>query len=124
MERTISLKNEPFIGIQLLRFVAALMVVVTHATFYMSTRVDGTMNVWGSGTQGVPIFFVISGFVMVHASRSLMARDDGWKQFILSRIVRIVPLYWALNFLKIIQVSMLPSFAFARPDVSNIVLSL
>jgi peptidoglycan/LPS O-acetylase OafA/YrhL len=123
-ESIITLKNEPFIGIQLLRFVAALMVVVTHATFYMSTRVDSTINVWGSGTQGVPIFFVISGFVMVQASKSLITRDDGWKPFILSRIIRIVPLYWALNFLKIIQISAVPSLAFVRPDFSNIALSL
>ena len=42
----------------------------------------------------------------------------------LSRVIRIVPLYWTLNILKIAQILILPNFAFATPTLSNIIFSL
>jgi peptidoglycan/LPS O-acetylase OafA/YrhL len=47
---------------------------------------------------GVDIFFVISGFVIVHASARLFA--TGWagvRLFIARRLARIVPLYWIMT---------------------------
>ncbi len=93
--------NEQFEGIQALRFVAALMVVVTHSTFYVSERLIKDFPVWSVGASGVDVFFVISGFVMVISSQSLMDRADGWKQFMLRRMVRIVPLYWVALSVKL-----------------------
>ena len=46
---------------------------------------------------GVDIFFVISGFVIVHASGRLFGQQGGTLQFLLRRLTRIVPLYWALT---------------------------
>jgi exopolysaccharide production protein ExoZ len=46
---------------------------------------------------GVDIFFVISGFVIVHASAALFARKGGVTLFLRRRLTRIVPLYWALT---------------------------
>ena len=43
---------------------------------------------------GVDVFFVISGFVMVHASRGLFARPGASGVFLARRLARIVPLYW------------------------------
>lgn len=117
-------KNGIFTGVQMLRLFAALMVVVTHATFYISTRLDISLTVWDVGTQGVPIFFVISGFVMALTSQRLPRGAAGAKEFILSRLIRIVPLYWALNLLKLCQLALLPALAFANPDIGNIILSL
>ncbi len=57
----------------------------------LAAAIDDAMP-WGAG---VDIFFVISGFVMLHASESLFGR--GWlgiRRFLARRIARIVPLYW------------------------------
>lgn len=89
-----------FDGIQALRFIAAIMVVVTHATFYVSERLIPGFPVWDKGASGVDVFFVISGFVMMISSQSLVDRPDGWQQFGVRRIIRIVPLYWAALSLK------------------------
>jgi exopolysaccharide production protein ExoZ len=48
-------------------------------------------------TAGVDIFFVISGFVIVHASASLFGTPNGGSRFLRRRLTRIVPLYWALT---------------------------
>jgi len=45
--------------------------------------------------SGVDIFFVISGFVMVHASANLFGRVGARRVFLTRRLIRIVPLYWA-----------------------------
>jgi exopolysaccharide production protein ExoZ len=46
---------------------------------------------------GVDIFFVISGFVIVHASANLFAQPGGATLFLRRRLTRIVPLYWVLT---------------------------
>lgn len=46
---------------------------------------------------GVDIFFVISGFVIVHASANLFAQPGGSVRFLRRRLTRIVPLYWMLT---------------------------
>jgi exopolysaccharide production protein ExoZ len=46
---------------------------------------------------GVDIFFVISGFVIVHASADLFAQPGGAGRFLRRRLSRIVPLYWVLT---------------------------
>jgi exopolysaccharide production protein ExoZ len=46
---------------------------------------------------GVDIFFVISGFVIVHASANLFAQPGGANTFLRRRLARIVPLYWVLT---------------------------
>ncbi len=81
------------LGIQYLRAVAAIMVVLVHLEpQWRRMGYDGPWPHWLIG--GVDIFFVISGFIMwvTTSSRSL---SPG--QFYLRRIVRIVPLYWLLS---------------------------
>ena len=113
---------ESYRGIQALRFLAAFMVVVTHATFFVSSRVSSNIEVWNTGAQGVEIFFVVSGFVMIIAARPLVGRKGASRYLFLSRFIRLVPLYWSLNFLKIAQMLAVPSLAFDNPTISNVVL--
>lgn len=87
-------------GIQVLRALAALMVAVHHVqgdAGFLATKAGTTFTPsqalpW---TAGVDLFFVISGFIMVHSSAGLFDRPDGARLFIARRIARIVPLYWA-----------------------------
>jgi len=68
------------LSIQYLRGLAALAVVAFH-TGYTRTVI---------GAAGVDVFFVISGFIMVHVSR----REAAPAAFLAARLLRVVPLYW------------------------------
>lgn len=93
--------------IQALRAIAALLVVFGHAaheTEAIGPRVglpaiDASFMHWGIG---VDIFFVISGFIMVHTSADLFGRPGAWRIFLARRIARIVPLYWLLTSILLI----------------------
>ncbi|KAA3662373.1 MAG: acyltransferase [Chloroflexi bacterium] len=91
-----------FDGIQALRFLAALMVVVTHSTFYASERLGTGGSTWTSGAKGVDIFFVISGFIMVISARNLIGSANDWKIFLQKRLIRVVPLYWIATTFKVV----------------------
>ncbi|ALK08670.1 acyltransferase family protein [Blastochloris viridis] len=74
---------QTFYGIQALRAVAALGVVVFHA----APRGQASFAL---GMAGVDIFFVISGFIMWTITR----RGTTPAAFMVDRVYRIVPLYW------------------------------
>jgi len=69
-----------FRSIDMLRGLAASAVALAHVN-----------DRFRLGAIGVDIFFVISGFVMVHASRGKSPRE-----FLLDRFWRIYPTYWAV----------------------------
>jgi exopolysaccharide production protein ExoZ len=92
-----------YMGLQILRITAACLVLLTHATFYASERLDRHFGVWRvGGGAGVDIFFVLSGFVMIYSSTKLVNDPNGWKIFAERRIVRIVPMYWIATTIKVI----------------------
>ena len=75
-------------NIQILRAVAALMVVTNH---FLSGTVGGIFKY--NGGFGVDIFFVISGFLMIYTQRD----DKTSISFFASRVRRIYPLYIILS---------------------------
>jgi exopolysaccharide production protein ExoZ len=78
-------------SIQYLRGLAAFGVLVFHA----AERAGGH---FGVGAAGVDVFFVISGFIMwVVTCRKTPSPGD----FLLRRVQRIVPLYWAVTLLAV-----------------------
>ena len=89
-----------FSNVQILRAVAALMIVVYHCGIEMPEIAAQTGRVWSldftSFGAGVPLFFAISGFIMVTTSRGFGSLT-GAADFMRRRIVRIVPLYWAVT---------------------------
>ncbi|WP_242137503.1 MULTISPECIES: acyltransferase [unclassified Sphingomonas] len=90
-------------NIQALRAIAALFVVFNHWSF----RYGGWLEDLGSlGAVGVDIFFVISGFVMIHATS---ARTVSPQRFAASRIIRVVPLYWTLTIGLVLCAALVPS---------------
>ena len=88
-------------GVQVLRCVAAGLVVTTHATFYAGERLGAGDVLWDGGVKGVDIFFVISGFVMMLAARRLGDAPDAWWRFLVQRVVRVGPLYWIATTAKL-----------------------
>ncbi|AXE65224.1 hypothetical protein BBF93_14105 [Hyphomonas sp. CACIAM 19H1] len=89
-------------SIQLLRGIAALLVVFYHAVGLQlltigPEKADNAMlgGVFASGFAGVDLFFVISGFIMVWVTRRGEPGLPGVGEFLFARITRIYPLWWA-----------------------------
>ncbi len=115
--------TEKLNGIQALRFVAASMVVVLHSTYFVHERGNPQFGLWKPGYYGVHIFFVISGLVMVLGAERLRNSSSGAAEFFRRRLVRIVPLYWIVNSVKLAIVFLIPSVAVSSIDASNVVAS-
>lgn len=80
-------------SLQVLRAIAALMVVVFHLGAPLQRL--GLEAPWPqSGAAGVDIFFVLSGFLMLVTT---YGRDGYTGSFYHKRLVRIVPLYWIVT---------------------------
>jgi len=83
--------------IQLIRGIGALMICLFHLKGLLnsSTSHFGT-TYFGGGAIGVSLFFIISGFIIVYSTR----KSDGSilyvKNFIIKRLIRIVPLYYIM----------------------------
>ena len=84
-------------NIQALRALAAMMVVVLHAYGLGMKAGHDVKFLEGAdpwGNAGVDLFFVISGFIMVHIHRARL--HSPWR-FFANRVARIVPLYWLVT---------------------------
>ena len=83
------------LSIQFLRFVAAFAVVIFHSQQALSKGAYETLGYWFElGAAGVHVFFVISGFVIMHTSFAGTDVAMPTKRFLLRRFVRIFPIYW------------------------------
>jgi exopolysaccharide production protein ExoZ len=119
-------------GLQALRGVAAVMVLVGHvlaeAEHYFALQLPGDAVPW---TRGVDIFFVISGFVITLSATRFAAQPA---TFLRRRLQRVVPLYFLFTTLMVLALVLLPGgakdtvldpaqilssygfFPYARPD--------
>jgi exopolysaccharide production protein ExoZ len=104
---------QTLLSVQILRAVAALGVVTHHVQLDLATRMGLTAALpdFNLGAAGVDVFFVISGFVMVYASEPLFGRADGPRRFLARRLIRIVPLYWAVTSLYLALTLLSPEMA-------------
>lgn len=76
-------------NIQTLRALAALLVVFVHLDVFLRA-----LGLQPFGHGGVDLFFIISGFIMVHTTR---ARPTTPAAFMANRFTRIAPIYWLLT---------------------------
>ena len=89
--------------LQLIRGIAALLVCFFHMKALLNTTAVqyGTL-LFGSGSIGVQLFFIISGFIMVYTTR----KNDGTvlyvKNFFIKRLIRVIPLYYIMIILWLI----------------------
>ena len=93
----------PLASIQVLRAAAALAVLFAH--LWPALAQFGNENIipnFTFGAAGVDLFFVISGFIMVYTSERLFGQRDGPGRFLTRRLIRIVPMYWALTTLVVV----------------------
>ncbi|NTG51666.1 acyltransferase [Agrobacterium rhizogenes] len=101
-------------NLQVLRALAALSVVVAHAIHEtenlatVTTRQAVDASAWYLG-YGVDIFFVLSGFIMMHTAAAEFGKNGASLRFFLRRCARVVPLYWLLTSIMLLGAAVAPS---------------
>ena len=92
--------------IQVLRGVGALLVCFFHMRSLLNTASFAYGNfLFGSGAIGVPLFFIISGFVLIYTHHPEKYGVGAAVNFSLKRLIRIVPLYFILTLIYIVGLS-------------------
>jgi len=87
-------ERERFAGLDLLRGVAALAVLLIHSwSLPFSAWRPLFLNPFPRAYLAVDLFFVLSGFVLAHAYHHRLASRDQLKQYCLARLIRLYPLY-------------------------------
>lgn len=91
-----------------LRGIAALMVVLFHFTM---GRQEANLG-FKLGTTGVDLFFIISGFVIFMS----LSKVKNSKDFIINRISRLYPTYWAcVSFTSLLTITY---FSYTKSDIA------
>jgi peptidoglycan/LPS O-acetylase OafA/YrhL len=91
---TVESTRQDIASIQMLRGIAATMVVFVHLDVQLNRLGLGQMGSEWMAT-GVDIFFVISGFIMWVTTTRRAGITAA--EFMKNRVVRIVPLYWMVS---------------------------
>ena len=101
-KKTLTKKPQQLIGIQYLRAIAVIFVVLDHATGmsrlpkYFGLNFKIFNNFFQAGAVGVDLFFVISGFIIVYASLNdiTLTSTISFPVFFKQRFIRIIPFLW------------------------------
>ena len=97
-------RTERFAGLDLLRGIAALAVLLIHSwPMPFSSWRPAFENPFPRAYLAVDLFFVLSGFVIAHAYQSRLASRAQFKQYCLARLIRLYPLYCAATLLAAVE---------------------
>ncbi|MDX1919532.1 MAG: acyltransferase [Candidatus Caenarcaniphilales bacterium] len=103
-------ENNKIVSLQIIRGLAAFSVLINHNCMDLYLRNHPT--IFGKaelGTIGVPLFFLLSGFVLLYSITKSAKYMVNPSLFMLKRTARIVPLYWMLTGLTALLLLFLPS---------------
>ena len=121
--------QEKLPGLQVLRGLAASLVVILHILHsidaYFNTSIMVNNHTLAAFLEsGVDIFFVISGFIMYSVIRNKFASGYALT-FLMNRAFRIIPLYWLLTILYSLLLVLIPSaFNTSVYDTEKLLMSL
>ncbi len=111
--------RESFVGMDALRLFAAVMIVVYHAHSIASKNAAHqgirifTEPTWWYAC--IDLFFVMSGFLMVHMGRPLYGSPRGALVFASRRLIRIPPLFWLYTIVFSIAWRLMPALPGSTP---------
>lgn len=88
--------------IQVIRFFGAVIIFAGHAKYWTSSSV-----------YAVELFSVISGYIIVYSTHA----EDSKRDFLIKRIIRILPLYWLFTFLMYVIIYIQPSLSVSSEAV-------
>ncbi len=103
---------QQYMSIQVLRGIAAAMVVVYHLPRPLG-MLELDIPVLNAG---VDLFFVISGFVMVVSTQN---RRHDYGGFLMQRFTRIVPFYWVMTFVMAAALWLFTSRAVSLQEMAD-----
>jgi exopolysaccharide production protein ExoZ len=86
-------------SLEMLRAVAALLVVMFHAQFIFGVY-SGHVPFGGvfiTGNRGVDLFFVLSGFIIAYVHAGDIGRPDRLANYVYNRLARIFPAVWIMT---------------------------
>lgn len=98
--------NQKILSIQVLRGLAAVLVIHSHAIGHQMKLNNGEalqkqfFYLSNFGAVGVDIFFVISGFIITLVGKKFV-RNNGFQDFFTKRLIRILPIYWILTLVEL-----------------------
>ncbi|WP_336972640.1 acyltransferase [Sphingobium aromaticiconvertens] len=89
-------RPQKLVGIQALRGIASLAVILYHVARHMDqvTASPLMMRFFQPGHAGVDLFFVLSGFIILHVHRIDIGQPDRLRHYVRQRFLRLMPIYW------------------------------
>ncbi|CAM4433809.1 MAG: hypothetical protein LEGION0398_MBIBDBAK_01362 [Legionellaceae bacterium] len=89
--------------IETLRGIAALLVVVFHATQFTAMLYSKPLhNIFMFGYAGVEFFFVLSGFIIFYSHSKDIGNPSKISIYLKKRFIRIFPLFWLITLCSLI----------------------
>ena len=109
-------------GLDLSRFLAALIVFIGHFVWFdqrfLDWQANSTLGIFRSGNQSVLYFFALSGFVLSITAKNI---DLRW---LIARVFRLMPVYLVCFILPLILVKIMAPEEYASYSQIGILLGL
>lgn len=121
--------KKPYLGsLQILRFIAAGLVLVGHVqhdVLDLGIGGEGYQEfrpvVWGAG---VDIFFIISGFIIYFLTYKHFNERGYTKEFLRRRFIRVAPAYWLFTTLMLVAMTVFRSrVSHAEANIAHVLAS-
>jgi peptidoglycan/LPS O-acetylase OafA/YrhL len=100
--------------LELARGLAALWVFFYHVKPLFETSSPFIYNLSSFGSLGVPMFFVISGYVITYSAESSLKNKKSPFVFLKARFLRIYPAFWASVAVVLITPYIIESISFIK----------
>lgn len=142
MPSTSTSSEDRLLNLEILRFIAAVSVLLYHYQHFITYRGDPYVpdalpfsDVFGwfyrSGGRGVEVFWLLSGFVFINVYEDkFLERRIGAREFFVRRFSRLYPLQWLSLFVTasltviFVRCTGLPSFIYDNNDFRHFVLNV
>src|SRR4051812_32264710 len=100
-------------SLQIYRGIAAILVVLFHATSYSQEKLSHPFlnNIFLFGYTGVDFFFVLSGFIIFYTHSQAISTHQPVTPYLANRLIRIYPIYWFVTLAKLITLLYDPTLA-------------